>query len=129
MDLTAIRTGIADLIETEVPNAYAYAPTAPGSFPAAWVDMPELDSPAFQQKMWDVPLEVVLAVADVWDRSAQEETDRLLVALWPLMESDQTLGGALNGSLFVDGFRPVKSTDNATWVGGVFSLKVTHTDD
>lgn len=129
MDLTEIRAGLRDQARLIVPNAYAYAIGTPASFPAVWVDMPDpIEKTSFQQNLWLIEFEVVLAVSDVWDRSAQQKVDELVVDLWPKLEADQTLDGAVSGSVFVREFRSTKSIENVPWIGGVFSVEVRHSD-
>ena len=129
MDLTAVRKGLAARAKTLVPNAYHYAPATITSFPAVWIDFPESGAKlAFQRGDWDFDLRVVAAMSDVWDRSSQEKVDELMVELWPVLEADPTLGGAVNGSVHVVGVEPIKPQDNVPWVGAVFQVRVVHTD-
>ena len=128
MDLTAIRKGLAERCVDCVVSAHHFEPGMIAGFPTAFVEMPEGESIAFGRAGWSIMLDVVVAVADVWDRSAQEAVDGLVSELWPLLEGDQTLGGAVAGSVHVEGFTPIRPQDNAPRVGARFRVRVIDTD-
>lgn len=128
MDLTAIRKGLAERCVDFVVSAHHFEPGMISGFPTAFVEMPDGEMIAMQQTSWSVVLDVVVAVADVWDRSAQEAVDQLVTDLWPQLEGDRTLGGAVNGSVTCQSFSAIRPQDNAPWVGARFRVRVVHTD-
>ena len=128
MDLTAIRKGLAGRVADQVVSAHHFEPGLISGFPTAFVEMPDGETIAMGQSSWSIILDVVVAVADVWDRSAQESVDELVTDLWPLLEGDGTLDGAVNGSVTVQSFAAIRPSDNAPWVGARFRVRVVHTD-
>jgi hypothetical protein len=128
VDLTAIRKGLAEQAATVVGTAYHFEPNTINGFPTAFVEMPDGETIAMGQKSWSIELNVVVAVADVWDRSAQESVDALVSAMWPALELDSTLDGAVSGSVTVQSFQAIRPQDNASWVGARFLVRVVHTD-
>jgi hypothetical protein len=128
VDLTAIRKGLADRAATVVGTAHHFEPGSINGFPTAFVEMPDGETIAMGQSSWSIELAVVVAVADVWDRSAQESVDRLVTDLWPVLEADHTLGGAVAGSVTVQSFQAIRPQDNLPWIGARFLVRVVHTD-
>lgn len=127
LDVGQIRKALADTCAPVVSNATAYRPKTINSFPAVWVDQPEIRRRTFAAEAnFEIEIEVVLAVAANWDRAAQERIDDLLVDLWEVLAADPTLGGIVQPSN-VDRFVPVPETDEREWVGGIFEMRIAQT--
>ncbi|NND35881.1 MAG: hypothetical protein HKN81_01990 [Gammaproteobacteria bacterium] len=125
LDLVAIRKALADQIRPAVPNTTAYRPdsVATGA-PTVWVDMPPVQKLTFQPgAVWNIPLTVVLAVGDTWDRTSQQTVDELIVDIWEVVDGDKTLGGTVSAAVATE-FTPVTSAENRGWVGGLLDVKV-----
>ena len=130
VNLTAVRKALVDKCRPLVANVYSFEPTEDSApdYPAVWLRPPAIEKKAMAGDHWEFVFELVLAVSEGWDQAGQQEADRLVIGLWPLIEADDTLTATIDGSVIVTGSEPVRPTENVAYQGAVLTIEVAHTD-
>ncbi len=124
--LTAVRRALADRCVPQVFNVYAFEPQEDRAedYPAVWVRPPAIERDAMGPGVWLFTFEMVVAVGEGYDESAQAQADELIVALWDLIEGDDALTDSINGSVIVKRSAPIRPGETVTYQGAELTVEV-----
>lgn len=126
VDLTAIRTALAERCVPTVSNVYAFEPQEDRAedYPAVWVRPPAIERDAMGPGNWQFSFEMVVAVGEGYDQSAQSQADELIVTLWDLIEGDDNITDSITGSVIVKRSAPIRPGETVTYQGAELTVEV-----